>query len=943
MNSRGWYNLGTLPTFFLVWFTGLERIKMLVKLLCAVINILISISYITVANSAYGKQPLGSVRFASEVQSAKTSAIYLIRALRDPNKVPQLNGSRYNGGNPTPVPSTEGTSAPGWLCNALPRQAILDVVSVTDVKVNPTDKGIELILVTPNSQKLQVRGTTEGNSYIADIPNAKLQLVSGESFRQQKPAVGIAEVTVVSLDANTLRVTVTGETGAPTVELFDSTQQGLVFGVTAATRQSLQRGEPPQSAASSTAQQPTQTIPKPANSEEQKPIELEVIGTPEASYRVPRTSVGTKTPTDLRDIPGTVQVIPRAVIDDLGARNLSDVVQAYGLTPSFNSSKITDNFTIRGFLGFGNTLRNGLRDEANRSILGTDLSNVERVEILRGPASVLYGQLEAGGVVNIVTKQPLDTPYYALDFGVGSFNYYQPSIDFSGPLTSDKKLLYRLNADFENRDSFTDFSYSRRFQITPVITWRIGDNTTLTVEGEYYTRNTTLGYTLPAEGTILPNPNGNIPLSRFVGEPDDELAERTTYRIGYDFKHRFNDNWSLQNTLHTLFLRADQTAAFISALNPDKRIATRSVQYYRNNIWDNYIMDTNVVGKFNTGSISHQLLLGFDLYRNYIINDDTGNTFYSLAPLDLFNPVYGSDRGSLTSGNRTFNKNDAVGVYAQDQISLTDNLKLVLGGRFDYVDSKAISTNILTNLTTTTYQSDTAFTPRVGIVYQPIKPISLYASYSQSFTQNVGTDINGSAFKPSHGTQYEVGVKADLLSDKLSATLALFDLTKDNVLTPNLQNTRFNIQSGEQRGRGVEFTLTGEVLPGWNVIASYAYLDGRVTEDNRYPVGNRLQNAPEHTASLWTSYFVPKGSLKGWGVGLGLFYVSEKEGDLFNTFQLPSYFLTNAALYYRKDNLDLSLNFKNLFDVEYFESSRGILDNVPGDPFTVELRARWKF
>lgn len=812
-----------------------------------------------------------------------------------------------------------------------------EVVQVTAVKVNRTDKGVEVILETGvKSESLKVTPKTDGNSYVADIPNAQLKLTSGETFRQEKPVSGITEVTVNNIDANNIRLTVTGEASVPAVELFD-TDQGLVFGVTITATTSQQPTTTPEQTT------PEQKPTPPTTEDEQKPIELEVTASPDTGYRVPNTSLGTKTDTPLRDIPGTVQVIPRQLIQDQGARSIADAVRNYGLIPSTNSSRIFDLYTIRGFEGGGNTLRNGLRDFVNRSTLGNDLSNVERIEILKGPASVLYGQLEVGGIINIVTKQPLDTPYYAVDFGVGSFGFYKPAIDLSGPVTSDKKLLYRLNADFENRDYFNDFTFSRRFQIAPVVTWRIGDNTTLTIEGQYYTRKTNSASTvaLPAEGTVLPNPNGKIPLSRYVGEPKDDLLDRTTYRIGYNFKHRFSDNWSLQNAFNALFMRYNQNVASINGLRPDKRIATRTVQFYEGSVWNNYIMDTNLVGKFNTGSIQHQLLLGFDLYRNR--SPVFANKSLSLAPIDLFNPVYGSNRGSLITSTNTDDTNDALGIYAQDQISLADNLKLVLGGRFDWVETKSIVTNYITSLSTTTSQADSAFTPRVGIVYQPIKPVSFYASYSRSFTQNVGGGFSrGDIFEPSRGTQYEVGVKADF-GDKLSATLALFDLTKDNVLTQDLRDIRFFIQTGEQKSQGIELTLAGEILPGWNVVASYAYLDARITKDTRYPVGNRLQNAPEHTASLWTSYIVPQGDLKGWGLGLGLFYVGKNEGDLFNTFQLPSHLQTDAAIYYRKDNLDLSLNFKNIFDVEYYESARSILSVVPGDPFTVEFRAGWKF
>ena len=296
----------------------------------------------------------------NEVQSAKTSANYLLRTPRNQNFVPQIS------------------------------QATIDVVSVTDVQVNTTDQGIELILVTANSVKLQVSPKIEGNSYVADIPNAKLQLASGESFRQLKPAVGIAEVTVANADANTLRVTVVGETNAPVVELFDSRTEGLVFGVTNT---------------ASTAIQPTTTPEqKPQIEQKQPTIELEVTALPD-TYRAPNASVGTKTDTPLRDVPATIQVFPRQIIEDLGAQNQQDVLRIAGVGPSRFASNLFDIFTIRGFQASTN-LRNGLKDITSGYAI--DSANLERIELLRGPASVLYGQLAPGGIVNRVTKQPLE-------------------------------------------------------------------------------------------------------------------------------------------------------------------------------------------------------------------------------------------------------------------------------------------------------------------------------------------------------------------------------------------------------------------------------------------------------------------------------------------------------------------------------------------------------
>ncbi|WP_396136482.1 TonB-dependent siderophore receptor [Chamaesiphon sp. VAR_48_metabat_403] len=281
---------------------------------------------------------------------------------------------------------------------------------------------------------------------------------------------------------------------------------------------------------------------------------------------------------------------------------------------------------------------------------------------------------------------------------------------------------------------------------------------------------------------------------------------------------------------------------------------------------------------------------------------------------------------------------NSLGIYVQDQLALNDNLKFIVGGRFDFVDRKyeEFTTN------TSSSGSDSAFSPRVGVVYQPTKAISLYTSYTSSFTPPGGSYFFGvdSSFKPERGNQYEVGVKADI-NDRLSATLALFDLTRANVTTADPDNPTVSIQVGEQKSQGLELSLAGKIAPGWNISTSYAYTDARITKDNSLPVGNRLSNVPNHAASLWTSYEFQSGNLQGWGAGLGLFYVGDR-ADFDNSYTVPSYLRTDASIFYKRDQLKASLSFKNLLNTNYFETSLGSRVYV-GQPFTVQANVSLEF
>ncbi|MEH2071693.1 MAG: TonB-dependent siderophore receptor [Nostoc sp.] len=804
-----------------------------------------------------------------------------------------------------------------------------EVVQVTGVKANPTDKGVEVILETPVGTQLQVTNRSTGNNFIVDVSGGQLRLPSGEAFtfRSEKPLEGITEIKVTNINANTVRVMVVGEKALPTVELFDD-DAGLVFAV----------------ASTATATQPPQTQEKPAlpapqetpSTQGDQPIELVVTGEQDG-YRVPNISVGTRTDTPLRDIPQSIQVVPQEVLRDQNVTNINEALRnVSGVTVNSPPETLLEfGFTIRGFETTGRSggsfLRNGLREGGD---ILQEIPNIERIEVLKGPASVLYGNGSPGGTINLVTKQPLRDPFYAIDATIGNYDFYQGAIDLSGPLNDSKTVLYRLNAAYQDRKSFIDFFEKSNFSIAPVVSFALGERTRLILESEYVNASSVVYPGLPAVGTVLPNPNGRIPRNRFTGEPDGVL-DTSIVRVGYRLEHQFSDNWSLQNAFRARIQRARPGNEFYlvtDSLDFDNRTFNRNAII--NTVdYDDYDLAINLTGKFSTGSIDHQLVFGVDLSRSFLGYEQ----FRAPAPIDLFNPVYRRPIAEpFTFAFDGDQLTDALGIYIQDRVTLAPNLKLLLGGRFDLFEQ---SNRFLSD---TTSQSGDGFSPRVGIVYQPIEPISLYASYSRSFFPNSGTAFDGSVFQPERGTQYEVGVKADL-NDRLSATLAFYHLTRSNILTEDPVNFGFSIQTGEQRSRGIEFSIGGEIQPGWNIIAGYAYTDAQITEDNTLPVGNLLANVPENAFNLWTSYEIQRGSLQGFGLGVGFFFVGERQGDLDNSFQLPSYLRTDASIFYKRDRLRAAINVRNLFNVDYFEAGGFGRQVFPGAPFTVQGTISWQF
>ncbi|MEA5618669.1 TonB-dependent siderophore receptor [Cronbergia sp. UHCC 0137] len=784
------------------------------------------------------------------------------------------------------------------------------VIPITGVKANPTDKGVEVILETTLGEKLQVTNRSQGNNFVADVSGGQLRLPNGDAFtfKSEKPLEGITEITVTNIDANTVRVTVVGEKALPGVELFDG-DEGLIFTV------------PSIATSAQTPETPTEEQPA---AQQDEPIELVVTGEQDR-YRIPNASTVTRTDTPLRDIPQSIQIIPQQVLRDQRADISSALLNAPSVRNAAPSNFDSLRLQVRGF--FSQSTVNGIKESNGlASNVGPDLTGIENIEVLLGPNSVLLGSTSPGGTVNFVTKQPLRDPYYFIEATVGSFDFYRGEVDISGPLDDEKKALYRLNASYRNQGFFTDLSQTRNLVIAPVFSLELNKNTNLTIEGIYKNlqqENNNLG--LPAIGTIFSNPNGDIPRTRITNEGELDV---TTTRIGYKLEHKLNENWSLNNSFRYGYLNYDGAGLNVGTqLLSDNRTLLRTDSDYSDRYSD-YRLTTNAIGKFVTGSIQHQLLFGIDLGR---LDNSLTFTERSGAPIDLFNPIYGQPSGDVTFALDSNTVTDELGIILQDQVTIADNFKLLLSGRFDTFTQT--NKDFLAN--TETSQSGSAFSPRLGIVYQPIPPISLYANYSRSFEPAIGQAFDGSDFEPIRGTQYEVGVKADLRQG-LAATLAFYDITQSNVLTEDTNNVGFSVQTGEQNSQGIELSLTGEILPGLNVFASYAYNNARVTQDNSIPVGNQVQRTTPHAASLWTTYQILQGDLQGLGFGLGLFYVGDRAGDTGNTFEVPSYFTTDAAVFYKQDRFRAAINIKNLFNVDYFENAFNRLRVSPGAPFTVQ-------
>ena len=787
-------------------------------------------------------------------------------------------------------------------------------IEITDVQIDDTGQGLTLQLETSGGELAISEPSVTGNALTVDIFNAVLRSPDGDDFSISNPTDGIALVNITRVSDSQVRIAITGSKAPPAVEI-STTDNALTANIIA--------GDPTARA-------------------EEEAIQIGVTGEQEG-YFVPESRAATRTDTPLRDIPNSIQVIPRQIIEDQQPIELGEVLRnAAGVTNVPNNASRGLSVTIRGFDG-APILRNGflLLDSFASDTAEPEIANLEQVEVLRGPASVLYGQVEPGGIVNLVTKRPLSEPYYNLQLQGGSQGFISPIIDVSGPLTEDGRVLYRLNALYRHEENFRDFDNNfERFFIAPTVTWQISDRTDLTLELEYV--NDEEPYDT---GAIARNGSiADVPRERVFSDPDS-VVNQEFFRAGYTLDHRFSDKWKLRNQF--LFTCSSYgysiTPYPIGFVDEAAGILNRPF-IQQEGTTDTFSLYTNIQGEFNTGSIKHTLLFGIDLARseNTTVSRGDFRNPDAFSPINIFDDTVDipSPESLPLFADRNGNRNQ-LGIYVQDQIDILDNLILVAGLRYDssfYELLDAVPD-------TRNSQIEDALTPRIGIVYQPVEPLSIYANYSRSFIPNTGTDANGGFLKPEEGEGFEVGIRGEIIMVRLVATLAFFDITKQNVATQDPNEPFASVSTGEQRSRGVDFNLTGEVLPGWNVVASYAYIDAEVTEDNTDIIGNRLIGVPEHSASLWTTYEIQSGNLQGLGFGLGFNLMGERQGDLANSFKTDSYFLTNAAIFYQRINWQIRLNVDNLFDVEYIESLGGAIafGNDWGRPLTVRASVSHTF
>ncbi|MCK9797014.1 TonB-dependent siderophore receptor [Pseudomonas sp. MAFF 302030] len=670
---------------------------------------------------------------------------------------------------------------------------------------------------------------------------------------------------------------------------------------------------------------------------------------PVAGIVAKRSATGSKTDSALVEIPQTINVVTAS---EIKARGAMSVTEALRYTPGMTGGgfadrvKVFDEPTSRGFSPtplYLDGLHLPYGGGSTGGALQIDPYTLERIEVLKGPASVLYGQNQPGGIVNMVSKRPTETPLHQVVLEAGTYDHKSVSLDLGGPLDEQGQFLYRLTGRVTDSQSEVNYAEQKRQLIAPSLTWRPNDDTSLTLFGQYQKDNDVPeAQGLPRIGTLVSTVNGKIDRDLFLGEPGVNAYDRDQFVLGYELSHRLDETWTLKQNARY----ADVDDHFRAPLhgysfvaNPvtganDQRYMTRyGVDWKQHNRVLG--VDNIAQAEFDTGALKHTLLVGLDYYR---FNSQFAGKYDRTPPIiDLYTPTYGQSL-DFTGLYRWDNTVNQTGLYVQDQIKL-DRWVLVLGGRYDW----AKTDNEVVLAKTRSGGKDEAFSGRAGLVYLFDNGLAPFVSYSESFLPLSGTDADFKAFEPSTGRQYEVGIKYQPPGQESFVQISAYHLDQENVLN-SIPGTMFSDQSGAVRSVGLELEGKAALSEALEVIGSLSRNDIKYTKDDSGRQGRHPAGSPPLTAALWVNYtLLGDTPMAGLGAGLGARYVRSSYGtDYAGAFQIPSYTVLDAAVTYdlsksplQLKGVKLALNVKNLEDKTYVDLCRSDVDCYYGEGRTV--------
>lgn len=662
------------------------------------------------------------------------------------------------------------------------------------------------------------------------------------------------------------------------------------------------------------------------------------------SYKASESKSALKIDAPLRDIPQTVNVVPESVIKDQGAQSMEDVLKNVPGVGLSNGDGQRDQVTIRGFSAIGDMYIDGIRDDA---LYFRDLSNVERVEVIKGPAAVLYGRGSSGGLINSISKKPGLAPKQEVGMTLDTEGKRRTQFD-SGWAAPEGNQAYRVTGAFEDSDTFRDDGYTDRKAIAPSAWFKLSDDLELNLGATYLYDKRLIDFGIPAVGNRPANVDRD---KRFgSGNASQDYARSEVFSFTASLDYRINDDFTLTNTsrYYRYDLDRNNTLAdssptrFVTAPNGELLVKLNRGNVARDE--SGVFNQTELKQQAQLAGMQHNLLYGVEVgfqdkyQRVYSQNNVARVPVYRDALVGV------PDHAANLSSNGT-NYQQTSGFYVQDLIELTSQWKALLGVRYDIVGQEY---NDARKQNVDLDRTDKTWSPRAGLVFQPDQIQSYYVSVSRSYQPSgevFAVSPTNAGLEPEETTNYEVGAKWDLLDSRLSLTAAVFRLERTNMKTADPANPNLTILAGEQRTDGFEATLSGQLSDKWQVYAGYAYLDAEITKSNSKTNGVANEGqvptlTPRNSANVW----LVRTLTPEWRVAAGANYVDDRYTALDNKVVMPAYTTFDAALLYSVQHWDAALRLKNAFDRDYYASAHGSVDlATPGAPRTLEASVNYKF
>ncbi|MDA8444925.1 TonB-dependent siderophore receptor [Paracidovorax valerianellae] len=618
-----------------------------------------------------------------------------------------------------------------------------------------------------------------------------------------------------------------------------------------------------------------------------------------------------KAPMRRLETPQSISVVTREQMESRQITNMQQALQTVaGVSPVNFGRRGFDDINIRGFRSTESILIDGLVQSPG---MWTRLTpyGYERFEVLKGAASVLYGQVQPGGIVNAVSKRPKRDALSEVGVEVGSFGQRTLQADINRPLNESGKAAFRINAQVSSSDDPTDFVYRRDRWIAPSLSLDLGPQTDLVLFATYSQSNWLRQQGVTPYGTVLPNRNGPVRTTLYTGDPSFGGYDIESTSVGYALEHRISPQLTLRQNVRYESEKGNGNFVSNLALQANQRLQNRQAtrQYLDD---DMLATDTSLLSQFAALGVQHRLVTGLDARTSHSWQ---GQRRCTIGALDVFNPAYGVSTACPTAyTSNAPEKLSVMGLYAQDQIKFNPQWTALVGLRRDWSNNQI--DDRLANRQTR--QKDSATTLSAGLVYEFTPGWAAYTSYGESFLPVAGTNFGGSPFVPETGKQWEAGLKYEAPNGGLTGSLALFDLKRRNVTTADAANTGFNVQTGEQRARGLELEVGAELLRSLKLTGAYTYTDTKVTSDsNAAIVGLPLNLTPRHTLALWATYKLPQ--MPQITLGAGARYVSEQVGSY--PFTLPAYTVADLSIGYAGSNYRITAGVKNVFDKAYYDGA----------------------